>query len=97
MIILSDLKALFESEPSERQIKINRLKQLLDSMAEESDWNSNVDLAFQDHNYSTKIKVAAKNVFYIIYVAMSANKFKNIQNVMFVFLLLKVFYFCIIY
>lgn len=60
MITLLDLKELFYSEPSERQIKINRLKQFLDSMVEESDWNSNVDLAFQDHTYSTKIKVAAK-------------------------------------
>jgi len=77
MITLSDLKELFKSEPSERQIKINRLKQLLDSMVEESDWNSNVDLAFQDHTYSTKIKVAAKEcvLYYICgYVSKQIQK-----------------------
>jgi len=56
MITLSDLKELFNSEPSERQIKINRLKQLLDSMVEESDWNSNVDLAFRTIHILIKLK-----------------------------------------
>ncbi|KAL5242268.1 hypothetical protein ACI65C_009678 [Semiaphis heraclei] len=77
MITLSDLKELFNSEPSERQIKINRLKQLLDSMVEESDWNFNVDLAFQDHTYSTKIKVATKEcvLYYICgYVSKQIQK-----------------------
>ncbi|KAL4143141.1 hypothetical protein QTP88_005505 [Uroleucon formosanum] len=35
------LSHLFKNEPSERQIKIERLKRLLDAMVEESDWNSN--------------------------------------------------------
>ncbi|KAF0704077.1 Uncharacterized protein FWK35_00031278 [Aphis craccivora] len=70
-------EGIINSEPSERQIKINRLKQLLDSMVEESDWNSNVDLAFQDHTYSTKIKVAAKEcvLYYICgYVSKQIQK-----------------------
>jgi len=46
-------------------------------MVEESGWNSNVDLAFQDHSYSTKIKVSAKEcVLYYIsgYVSKQIQK-----------------------
>jgi len=46
-------------------------------MVEESDWNSNVDLAFQDHSYSTQIKVAAKEcvLYYICgYVSKQIRK-----------------------
>lgn len=98
MIQLSDLKDFFKSEPSERQIKNERLKRLLDSMVEESDWNSNVDLAFQDHSYSTKIKVAAKKcvLYYICgYVNKQIQKHTKCNVCLSVFK--KVFYFCIIY
>jgi len=44
-LTIGDIKDIFKSEPSERQEKIERLKNLINSMITENNWNSNVDLA----------------------------------------------------
>lgn len=67
-LTIRDIKEIFKSdEPSEKQKKIEKLKNLLDIMVTENNWNSNVDLVFEDHNYCKQTKAAAKEcvIYYI--------------------------------
>lgn len=53
MISLNDLKNIIndQNESSERQTKINKLKEKMDSIVEQGHWD--FDDIFKDHNYAS--------------------------------------------
>lgn len=63
----SDLKEIFSVTQSERQVKINKLKEKLDSLVQEENWDPIDNVLLHDHNYSTEIKSTAKDcvIYYI--------------------------------
>lgn len=64
----SDLKEIFNVTQSERQVKIKKLKEKLDSLVEEENWDPIDNIILYDHNYCTEIKSTAKDcvIYYIL-------------------------------